>query len=270
MLTISEINIYPVKSLRGISVNSAKVTDRGFQHDRRWMLIDNFGNFMTQREYPQMAFINVEIWEDSLKVYHRERNISPLYIPLKLKKSKTVSVPIWDDTCDALIVGKEFDLWFSKALEVECTLVYQPDETKRLVDNKYEPSNKPVSFADGYPFLIIGQASLDDLNSRLEIKLPMNRFRPNLVFTGGEANQEDKMKKFKIGNITFYGVKPCERCVITTTNQETAERLHEPLKTLATYRKFENKVLFGMNLTHDGNGIVNVGDKIEIIDYIET
>jgi hypothetical protein len=265
MFIISEINIYPVKSLRGISVSSAKVTDRGFEYDRRWMLIDQHGNFMTQREYPQMAFINVEIEESGLRVFHRIKKLGKHFISFNIVKSEVIAVPIWDDTCSALLVGKDSDKWFSEALEVECKLVYQPSETRRIVDQKYAKSNELVSFADGYPFLVIGQASLDDLNSRLEIKLPMNRFRPNLVFTGGDAYQEDKMKKFNIGNITFFGVKPCERCAITTTNQDTSERLHEPLKTLATYRRFENKVLFGMNLIHEGIGEVKVNDMIEIL-----
>ena len=266
MLTISEINTYPVKSLRGISVKFAKVTDRGFEHDRRWMLIDHFGNFMTQREYPQMAFINVEIEDNGLNVYHRnKKDLDKHFVSFNISKTKAITVPIWDDTCTAFLVGKDSDKWFSEALEIECKLVYQPDDTRRSVDEKYSVKKEIVSFADGYPFLIIGQSSLDDLNSRLDESLPMNRFRPNIVFTGGEPYQEDKMKKFKAGDIIFYGVKPCARCTITTTNQETAERLIEPLKTLATYRKVENKVLFGMNLLHKGSGEVRIGDKIELL-----
>ena len=266
MLTISELHIYPIKSLRGISVKSTKVTDRGFEYDRRWMLVDHFGGFMTQREYPQMALINVEIDDKGLNVYHRNRkNLRKHFIPLNISKSNVITVPIWDDTCSALLVGSDSDKWFSEALDVECKLVYQPFESRRTVDQKYAKENALVSFADGYPFLIISQASLDDLNSKLDEPLPMNRFRPNIVFTGGDPYQEDNMKTFKVGNIIFYGVKPCARCAIITTNQETAERLHEPLKTLATFRKFENKVLFGMNLLHEGNGKVNVGDKIEIL-----
>ena len=266
MLTISELHIYPIKSLRGISVKSTKVTDRGFEYDRRWMLVNYFGGFMTQREYPQMALINVEIDDKGLNVYHRNRkNLRKHFIPLNISKSNVITVPIWDDTCSALLVGSDSDKWFSEALDVECKLVYQPFESRRTVDQKYAKENALVSFADGYPFLIISQASLDDLNSKLDEPLPMNRFRPNIVFTGGDPYQEDNMKTFKVGNIIFYGVKPCARCAIITTNQETAERLHEPLKTLATFRKFENKVLFGMNLLHEGNGEVNVGDKIEIL-----
>lgn len=264
MLTISELNIYPVKSLRGISVKSAKVTDRGFQHDRRWMLVDHHGNFMTQRQYPQMSLINVKIEPDGLKVYHRNKNLGKHFIPFNISKSKVINVPIWEDTCSAILVGRDSDKWFSEALEVECSLVYQPDESQRPVDKKYSREEDLVSFADGYPFLMIGRASLDDLNSRLDEPLPMNRFRPNIVFSGGEPFSEDKMEKFQIGAVTFYGVKPCARCAITTTNQETAERLAEPLKTLATYRKFENKVLFGMNLLHNGRGKIKVGDSIEL------
>jgi uncharacterized protein YcbX len=266
MLTISELNIYPVKSLRGISVKSANVTDRGFKHDRRWMLIDHFGNFMTQREYPQMAFINVEIKNNGLIVYHRKKkDLNEHFIPINTSNPKLITVPIWDDTCSAITVGKDSDKWFTEALGVECILVYQPFESHRLVDREYAKEKELVSFADGYPFLIIGQSSLDDLNSKLDEPLPMNRFRPNIVFTGGVPYQEDNMKNFKIANITFYGVKPCARCAITTTNQDTAERLYEPLKTLAAYRKFGNRVLFGMNLLHKGTGEIKIGDTIEII-----
>jgi uncharacterized protein len=266
MLTVSELNIYPVKSLRGTSLTSAKVTDRGFQHDRRWMLVDGNGTFMTQRDFPQMAFINVELENNGLRVFHRKKNLDKHLIPFNISKSKVVNVPIWDDTCSAIMVGKDSDKWFSEALGVECSLVFQPDETHRPVDDKYSKNkNEFVSFADGYPFLIIGQSSLDDLNSKLEQPLPMNRFRPNIVFTGGKPFLEDELKEFKINDITFYGVKQCARCAITTTNQETAERLHEPLKTLATYRKFENKIMFGMNLLNKEEGVIKVGDKIEIL-----
>ena len=136
-----------------------------------------------------------------------------------------------------------------------------PESTRREVNKKYV-KNKIVSFADGYPFLIIGQASLDDLNSRLEEPLPMNRFRPNLVFTGGKPYEEDAWKKFKIGEVKFRGIKPSIRCVITTVNQETAEVAHEPLKTLAKYRRFEGGVIFGMNVVCDRTGLVKVGDEV--------
>ncbi len=161
-------------------------------------------------------------------------------------------------------ITQQIDSWFSEIIGIKCHLVKMPETTKRVVDESYA-KNKIVSFADGYPFLIIGQASLDDLNSRMEIPLPMNRFRTNFVFTGGNPFEEDNWKKFKIGNLKFEAVKPCARCVITTTNQETAERLHEPLLTLSKFRKIDNKVMFGMNVVCESTGEIKVGDKIELI-----
>jgi uncharacterized protein len=159
--------------------------------------------------------------------------------------------------------NEPIDNWFSDVIGIKCHLVKMPESTNREVDNNYA-ENKTVSFADAFPFMIIGQASLDDLNSRMEVPLPMNRFRTNFVFTGGKPFEEDNWKKFKIGDVKFEAVKPCARCVITTTNQETAERLHEPLLTLSKFRNFNNKVLFGMNLVCESIGKVKVGDKIEL------
>jgi uncharacterized protein len=175
-------------------------------------------------------------------------------------------VIIWDDKCKAVPVNKEYDDWFSETLKRKCRLVKMPDDERRIVEKKFITEDKIVSFADAYPFLIIGQSSLDDLNSKMTVKLPMNRFRTNFVFTGGKPFEEDKWKNFSIGNVKFKAVKPCARCVITTTDQETAVRSEEPLKTLATYRKFKNKVLFGMNLIAFSNGTVKVGDSITLID----
>jgi uncharacterized protein YcbX len=142
-----------------------------------------------------------------------------------------------------------------------------PESSKRKVDPLYAITNDDItSFSDACPILLIGQASLDDLNSRLEIPLPMNRFRPNIVFKGGFPYQEDSMKQFKITKMNFYGVELCGRCAITTTNQETAERGKEPLKTLATYRTINNKVCFGQNIISIGNGSISVGDTIELYE----
>ncbi len=140
-----------------------------------------------------------------------------------------------------------------------------PDSTERKVDPKYALQDDITNFSDGYPILIIGQASLDDLNSRLADPLPINRFRPNIVFTGGTPYEEDGMEHFKINDLDFYGVKPSARCVVTTMNQETGIAGKEPLKTLATYRSKNNKVYFGQNVLMKGKGKINVGDPIEII-----
>ncbi|MGK9119520.1 MOSC domain-containing protein [Olivibacter jilunii] len=264
MLTISELFIYPVKSLGGISLSEAEVTDRGFKYDRRWMLIDENNQFLTQRVHPQMALFKLEIGGDGLSVTHPEWG--KIRIPFEPVDAQFSEVVIWEDTCQAVSVSREVDAWFSDALGLTCRLVYMPDSITREVDQRYAPKGMITSFSDAYPFLIIGQASLDDLNARLEIALPMNRFRPNIVFTGGTAFEEDRMNHIRIGGtIDFYGVKLCARCVMTTIDQQSAKKAKEPLKTLASYRSREKKILFGQNLIHQGSGFVKVGDPLEVL-----
>jgi uncharacterized protein YcbX len=262
MLQISELFIYPIKSLGGISVSNALVTDRGLQHDRRWMLVDSNNEFMTQREFAEMALLQSEIVEDGLKVYHKKKQTSIL-IPFE-SQGETISVQVWSDQCKGIVVDKKADEWFSETLGKHCQLVYMPRTTKRRVDGRYALNKEITNFSDGYPFTTIGQSSLDDLNSRLEETLPINRFRPNIVFTGGAAFEEDGWKHFTINDIDFYGVKLCARCVITTINQETIKKSKEPLKTLATYRQRNNKIYFGQNLVHHGEGTLHIGDEIKV------
>lgn len=264
MLVLSEIYIYPVKSLGGISLDSAIVEERGLKYDRRYLLVDENSMFMTQRDYPQLAFLKLSFGEKGFKVLNTQNN-SYSFIPFESDSKETVSVTIWDDVCGSVRVSKELDDWFSNAINKKCSLVYMPDDEKRIVEKKYINDEHIVSFADAYPFLIIGQSSLDDLNGRLDEPILMNRFRANFVFTGGSPYEEDSWKDFKIGDLSFKAVKPCARCVITTTNQDTAERSGEPLKTLSKYRKINNKVMFGMNLVCKQTGSISVGNKIEII-----
>lgn len=267
-LLLSEIFIYPIKSLGGISLNEAVVEQRGLQFDRRMMLSDENGMFITQRDYPEMALLKTKIINDELIVY---QSVNKQSLTIQLRElnhsSRRVKVTIWDDECSALIVSDQANQFFSDILKIKCSLVYMPDEEKRIVDpnKKYVTDEHIVSFADGYPFLIIGQSSLDELNRRMPKPLPMNRFRTNFVFTGGEPFEEDNWSDFLIGEIKFKAVKPCARCVITTTDQNTAERNEEPLKTLATFRRFGNKVLFGMNLVAYNTGKIKVGDQIILI-----
>ena len=264
MLTLSEINIYPIKSLGGISLQSSEVEERGLKYDRRWVLVDDTNTFFTQRDFPEMALIKVEIESDGLHLQHKRKNIEHLKVPFVFDHSKKDKVVIWDDTVEGQFYNNQIDDWFSEILGIKCHLVKMHESTKRRVDESYV-ENKIVSFADGYPFLIIGQASLDDLNSKMEFPLSMNRFRTNFVFTDGTPFEEDNWKMVKIGEVIFRAVKPCARCVITTTDQETAQRAHEPLLTLSKYRKFDNKVLFGMNLVCESTGQVKVGDKIKLL-----
>lgn len=261
MLRISELFIYPIKSLGGISLDHARVTDRGFEHDRRWMLVDPNHVFMTQRELPVMALVRVSLGQDGLHVSSR-LHPDPLFIPYRPVSDETAEVRVWDDVCGARFVSAEADDWFSSALGRPCRLVYMPDEILRVTDQKYAPPGSITSWADAFPFLLIGQASLDDLNSRLSEALPMNRFRPNIVFTGGAPFFEDSLLDFSVGQVQFRGVKLCARCPIPTTDQETGLRGKEPLRTLTGYRFRNNKVLFGQNLVHRGVGEIAVGDEL--------
>ena len=260
-LILFKIYIYPVKSLGGISVDSAIADARGLKYDRRFLLVDENAMFMTQRDFPRLALLKLSFSENAFEVLNTKDN-SRLIIPFESDSNKNISVTIWDDECKAVKLGNDFDDWFSDAVGKKCSLVFMPDDERRIVKKKYIYDEHIVSFADAYPFLIIGQSSLDDLNAKLENPIPMNRFRTNFVFTGGKPFEEDNWNHFRIGDVNFKAVKPCARCVITTTNQDTAERSSEPLKTLSTYRKFNNKVLFGMNVVCFNNGFVSVGDEI--------
>ncbi|GAA3965082.1 MOSC domain-containing protein [Mucilaginibacter dorajii] len=263
MLQVSQLFIYPIKSLAGISVKSAAVTSRGFKYDRRWMLVDSQNRFLTQREHFQMALIKVSIQSDGLLVSHHATG--SINIPFAYDANSKHDVVIWDDTCIGVYVSDELDGWFSSTLGIPCRLIYMPDDSEREVDQRYAQPGMITSFADAYPFLLIGQASLDDLNKRLPEALPMNRFRPNIVFTGGDAFSEDLMNHINIAGISFYGAKLCARCIMTTIDQQTGTKAKEPLKTLAKYRFKNNKILFGQNLVHQGDGTITVGDELTLL-----
>jgi uncharacterized protein len=263
-LRLTEIWIYPIKSLGGIRLKEAKVLKKGLALDRRWMLVDEHGNFLTQRNISTMALFKLNLEGDSLNIGFKGDG-SQLEISTSARpKGVSESVKIWDDTVDAIEVDKETSAWFSEKLKMKCRLVSFPEQNPRAVDAIYKINDDHVSLADAYPFLIIGHQSVNFLNSKLEMPLPMNRFRPNFVFSGGEPNEEDTWRDFQIGENRFVGVKPCARCVLTTVNQETAEKGLEPLRTLATYRKKENKILFGQNLIAVDHTIVKEGDLIII------
>jgi uncharacterized protein YcbX len=264
MLTVSELYIYPIKSLGGIALNSATLTDRGFEHDRRWMLVDDNNQFITQREVNAMALLKPQLTDQGLLIQNSRVAGEELLVPFEPTITDTTMVTVWSNHCRAQRVSAEADAWFSKQLGISCKLMYMPDTTNRFVDGRYAHNKEITSFSDAFPLLLIGQASLDDLNSRLATPLPMNRFRPNVVFTGGTAFEEDTMKQFEINGITFFGVKPCARCVITTIDQQTGAKAKEPLTTLSTYRIKKNKILFGQNLLYKGSGKITVGDTITI------
>jgi len=264
-MTLKEIWIYPVKSLGGISLSSSRVLEKGLVNDRRFMLVDNENNFMTQRDNPEMALLKVSLKEDSFLISFQGET---LILPIQPPESNDVDeAVIWNDTVEVILVGTQFDQWFSEMLGKKCRLVYFPETNSRPVDYNYAKNNEQVSLADGYPFLIIGANSLQDLNDRLDIPLPMNRFRPNFVFSGGMPFEEDSWRNFSIGNNRFVGLKPCARCTITTIDQNTAEKGVEPLVTMAGFRKRNGKVFFGQNLIAVDYREVKVGDEIKVESY---
>lgn len=266
MHTLTSIHTYPIKSLAGISLNEAVVQSRGLQYDRRWMLVDDTGRFISQREIAELALLGTALEAPFLTIFSKKNPALRLQIPLEPEVAAMPEIPvqIWDDRCLARVYASETNRWFSEQLGRAVRLVYMSGSTERMADSHYAPENMPVSFADGYPFLLIGQASLDGLNGRLAQPLPMNRFRPNFVVTSGTPHEEDQWRDFRIGNQAFRGVKPCARCIIPTTDQDTASRSEEPLKTLATYRKEGRKILFGQNVIWlgTGEGRVQVGDVL--------
>ncbi|MBX7046625.1 MAG: MOSC N-terminal beta barrel domain-containing protein [Ignavibacteria bacterium] len=267
-LTISEINIYPVKSLGGISLNESKVEKRGLQFDRRWLLVDKENMFITQREINELCLFKINLTNEGF-IISNDKASEDLIIPFGIDTGEKSDVTIWDDTCEAIHYSDEANKWFSDIVDYDCRLVYMPDTTRREANKDFAIADDIVSFADGYPILIIGQSSLDNYNYISGNNFKMNRFRPNLVFTGGKAHVEDTLRKFNINGTDFYGVKTCGRCVITTIEQETAVSGKEPLKTLAEYRTVNNSIKFGMNVIPgplSDNSIVRIGDEINVME----
>ncbi len=263
VFTLSEIWIYPIKSLSGIPLTQGIVKRKGLQFDRRWMLIDDQGVAMTQRVHPRMALLQPEINGDTLRVYHKQKDEMPIGFPVATPAHEPFTARIWNDDVRVIEVDAGVSQWFSAQLGMRCRLVAFPESNPRPVDPAYATgSEDQVGLADAYPFLMIGQASLDDLNRRLDQPVPMNRFRPNFVFTGADPFAEDHWKRLRIGGVSFAAVKQCDRCVLTTVDQDTAVKGAEPLRTLSAYRKAGNKVFFGQNLIAFEEGIVSVGDSI--------
>lgn len=258
-LSLASIHVYPIKSLGGFSVHQARLTDRGPQHDRRWMLVDATGRFITQREVPAMACLHCSPIVDGFRVTD-VRDGDAIDLPSSISAITTSRCRVFDDEVDVIHAPTVLSAWFAGKLDTSCSLVFMPDTTQRAVDARY--ATGITSLSDGFPYLILSQASLDDLNARMERPIPMDRFRPNLVITGGQAFQEDGWREVVIGAARFALVKPCGRCVIPTTDQHTGERSKEPTRTLASYRSISNKILFGMNAMAVSGDMVHVGDLV--------
>jgi uncharacterized protein YcbX len=266
--TVAALHVYPVKGLKGVDVSEARATARGLEFDRRFMVVDREGNFVSQREYPKMATIWTDLAGDELLL--SAPDAEEVSVPLIPTGPATKRVRVWKSVVDASPVSEAADRFLSGYLGMDCRLVYMPDTTRRLSNPQYAGPEKLVSFADGYAYLVIGTASLTDLNRRMgergQPPLPMNRFRPSIVVSGSEAYAEDSWGEFRVGSARLAGVKPCGRCQVTTTDQSTGEvQGPEPLATLSTYRdSAEFGVMFGMNCVMLEAGSIRVGDPVTI------
>lgn len=267
-MKISEIKVYPIKSIAGISLTESVVEDQGLENDRRWMLVDEKNRFLTQREFPQLATFDSAVFRADLRISYSGSSVD---IPLAATSEETKNVKIWSSSVKAEFYDEKINSWFSERLGSSCRLVKMSERSKRKVSPFYavRKFKDTVSFADAYPFLLIGENSLKDLNEKLDKPIPMNRFRPNFVVSGGEPFAEDSWKKIKIGATTFFVVKACARCAMTTIDQTTGERNDaEPLKTLSAFRKKRGKVFFGQYLIAETAGAtLKIGDRVEVLEY---
>ena len=276
MATVTELVIYPIKSCAGISVPEAQFGISGLQangvHDREWMLVTREGLFLTQREYPRMALVTPRIDGDAVEV--AAPGMPPLRLPLAHPAASNLTVQIWDHSVIAADCGDAAAAWFSDAVQGPCRLVrFRPDVHRPTSTKWTGGAPAETRFADGYPILVIGQASLDDLNARLKNAgrdpLPMNRFRPNLVVDGLEAFEEDYVESFSAGGLVLRPVKPCARCPIPAIDQATGIPGPDPLDILQTYRanaRMEGAVCMGMNaIVSEGDGAtLRVGQELEV------
>jgi len=263
-MQVTGLYVYPLKSARALRLKEARLDDFGIENDRRWCLLGDDGRVITQRDRPVLATLDVSPTGDGIEL--RAAGRDPLTVSRPAPRQPMLSIQVGGDRTQGLAAGTEADAWLESMLGCPCRLLYMPSSTRRQVSLRYGHSGDRVSFADGYPLLLTSEASLVELNQRLNAAVPMDRFRPNLVIDGREPFEEDGWARIRIGNIEFRVVKSCARCVVTTTDQRTGARGREPLRTLATFRSENGRVLFGENLIHDGLGMVRPGDRVEVLE----
>ncbi len=260
--TVSQLHVYPVKGLKGIALDSAPATARGLAHDRRFVVVDPDGMFLSQRELPAMATVWTEIAGDELRLAAPDEG--EVALPLAPAAGERLRVQVWNSACEALAPSREADAWLTAVLGRPCRLAYMPDSTRRLSNPRHGGEGRLVGFADGYAYLVVGEASLAALNARLARPVPMDRFRPNIVVAGAPAFAEDGWGEFTVGSARLAMAKPCGRCQVTTTDQATGEVTGpEPLATLAAWRPSEAYgARFGMNAVTVAEGAVRIGDAL--------
>jgi len=263
VLRLSVLIIYPVKSCAGIDQASVQLGPFGPQNDRRWMLVDGAGQFVTQRNVLKLALMQTRLTETGLTLSFGTESLD---VAIPGADAQRRQVTVWADTLEALDAGDAVADWLFGALGLPCRLVYMPDNAARKVEPLYARRGELVSFADGYPLLLISEASLADLNERLDTPVPMNRFRPNLVVSGCEPFAEDGWRRIRVGTVEFDVVKPCARCAIPSIDQATAERDPQINRVLASFRRREGQIYFGQNLLYAAPGRIAIGDQVSVLD----
>lgn len=270
MITISGLFIYPIKSCRGIPLQEAALDAYGLEHDRRFLVVDATGHFLTQRSIPRMALIETEITATELVLRARGAGEVRVLLPGGEGRDGRIRVAIWRDTVDAVDMGDAVANWLRDCIGQRCRLVHTgggfgrrlPREKIPEVHREIHPS-VPVAFADAYPLLALSESSLDLLNERIEPRVRMDRFRPNIVLRGCEPHAEDTWESVRIGDLVIRHGGPCARCTVTTVDQNSAIHGKEPLRSLAKYRRTSaGSVTFGQNWIHTGAGRIKVGDEV--------
>jgi len=262
-MRVASLNIFPVKSMAGFSPPCARVKSWGLDGDRRWMVVTQEGRFLTQRDYPGMALMAPALRGEMLRL--EAEGFGAIEA---VASGPQMQVQVWDDIVPAATCPPFVDEFISTLLGRACRLVFLDDTSSRRVDARWRHADETVSFADGFPVLLTSLGSLDDLNARLAAPIRINRFRGNIEIEGAAPWAEDCWSLIRIGAVVFRVAKPCARCVVTTIEQETADRPDkaEPLRTLATFRRGADGVMFGQNLVPVTEGDVAVGDRVEVLE----
>jgi len=257
---VTSLFTYPIKGMGGISLKRSEVLKQGLLHDRQWMLVNNQGEFISQREYPILALMKCQLQEQQLVVRHNENEIS---LGLSENVEKIHRVKVWSSKLNAHEVNPNISNWFSTLLNEKVTLVKMTSVSNRPKRLYTSPYKTKLGFSDGYPILILSEESMSQLNEKLDTNLDIDRFRANIIVSGVEPHEEDNWKKeFTIGSTCLKVIKPCARCMVTTIDQQTGIKGKEPLATLATYRRWRKKIWFGANAITIDKGDINVGDKV--------
>ena len=265
MIQLSNLTYYPIKACRGFDVAESQVERMGLANDRRMMVVTPSGKFLTQREYPRLALVTPTVKNGMVTL--SAPNFDSLQFGIQSTGTPT-PVEVWKSKdVSAIDQGEESAQWLSDWLGVSVRLVHVADGFKRKLNPEYAVhADDHTGFADGYPILIISEESLQDLNSKLDSAVPMNRFRPNIVIKGCEPFAEETWKRIRIGGVEMALVKPCARCVVTTIDKDTLAKSKEPLKTLSSYRMQELGAIFGVNVIPLNEGVVKVGMSVEVLE----